>query len=330
MLDEVIRPSDLEPFVQELFAEDATQVSRVLHGILRAQSPRLSEISHAMEGTSPGANYKALHRFVGTVDPWMPLLRLFDERAPFVLGDVTEIPRPHARKTPYVGKLKDGKTRGFWMLVLGTPRGGRAIPFHFVTYSSQTISDEVTSRNAEHRRALSTASELLRGVPIIFDREFSYEGLLDELQAAEQPFVIRLNTGNRVRLTDEEGCPVELALSPGKERFIRDVYYKGRIRVNLAGKWRKGCQEPLWVITSLDPEKGLQLYEARMKIDESFKDLKSLLHLDKLMNKDRERMEKMIALTLIAYALAYLVGEVAREQLYTQKNAAPTLPSSSS
>jgi len=57
-----------------------------------------------------------------------------------------------------------------------------------------------------------------------------------------------------------------------------------------------------------------------MKIEESFKDLKSLLHLDKRMNKSRERMEKMIALTLIAYTLGYLVGEAAREVGYAKKN----------
>jgi len=68
----------------------------------------------------------------------MPLLRLFDENAPFVVGDVTEVERRQAKWTSYVGTLKDGKTRGFWLLTLGTPRGGRVLPFHFVTSSSQT------------------------------------------------------------------------------------------------------------------------------------------------------------------------------------------------
>ena len=61
-----------------------------LHGILQAGSPQLSDISHAMEGTSPNANNKSLNRFLNTVNPWMPLMRLFDEDASFVVGDVTE------------------------------------------------------------------------------------------------------------------------------------------------------------------------------------------------------------------------------------------------
>ena len=64
---------------------------------------------------------------------------MFQEEAEFVLGDPTEIERPQAWKTEYVGTLKDGKSKGFWALVLATAYRGRAIPCGFVTYSSRTI-----------------------------------------------------------------------------------------------------------------------------------------------------------------------------------------------
>jgi len=102
MLQDVLRVSDLEPFVREIFAEDERLVSRILHGILQAQSPRLSDIRHAMERPSPSANSKALNRFLDEAYPWMPLLRLFDENAPFVMGDVTEVERRQAKKTALV------------------------------------------------------------------------------------------------------------------------------------------------------------------------------------------------------------------------------------
>ena len=54
----------------------------------------------------------------------------------------------------------------------------------------------------------------------------------------------------------------------------------------------------------------------RMKIDEHFRDLKSLLHLDRLMNKSRENMEKLVALVCIAYAIGLLVGEKLRDRAY--------------
>ena len=72
------------------------------------------------------ANYKMIQRFLGQVDLKRALLRLFQADAPFVIGDPTEMPRPQARKTSYVGTLKDGKTRGFWLLLLATPYRGRA------------------------------------------------------------------------------------------------------------------------------------------------------------------------------------------------------------
>ncbi|MFV2045203.1 MAG: hypothetical protein ACC700_18465, partial [Anaerolineales bacterium] len=58
-----------------------------------------------------------------------------------------------------VGWLKDGKTRGFSLLVLTTPFRGRAIPFSFVSYSSETIQHQAGSRNLEHARAFRLMSE---------------------------------------------------------------------------------------------------------------------------------------------------------------------------
>jgi len=54
----------------------------------------------------------------------------------------------------------------------------------------------------------------------------------------------------------------------------------------------------------------------RMKIEESFKDLKSLLGLERIMSKDRQNMEKLIMLVLIAYNIGILVGEKIRDRMY--------------
>ena len=65
-------------------------------------------------------------------------------------------------------------------------------------------------------------------------------------------------------------------------------------------------------MTSLDAKLGLAIYLQRMKIEECFRDMKNLLGLEKLMNKRRDQMEKMVALLLIAYAIALWLGEVLR------------------
>ena len=68
--------------------------------------------------------------------------------------------------------------------------------------------------------------------------------------------------------------------------------------MNIAGKWEKGFSEPMWVISNIQPEKALEIYGLRMKIDESFRDMKNLLNVDKIMNKKQENMEKMVSIVL--------------------------------
>jgi hypothetical protein len=305
-------------FAQLLFdSKDlARKAAVILKAILEVQSPRLSEIAQKMPGMSD-ANYKQIQRFLAQTDPKTTLLRLFQTDAPFVLGDPTEIPRPQAWRTSYVGTLRDGKTKGFWLLTLATPFRGRALPFHFVTYSSKTIADEESSRNLKHLSALVAVKELIGEKPLIFDREFSYLELLENLVAERVHFVIRLNLGSHPpQLTNAANRSIALTIAPGETEIYRGLYYKGRVPINVIGVWKPGLSEPLWVMTDLQPEAGLQIYFQRMKIDESFRDLKNLLHLDKLMNKKPEYMEKMIALVMLAYSIGVLTGEGVRDAIF--------------
>ncbi len=122
-----MQSSKLSPFTRALFddAAQAQQAARILHAQLRAQSQRLTDIARQLHGKAD-SNYKQLQRFLHRVNLKALRWRLFQNEAEFVIGDVTEIPRPHARKTAYVGTLTDGKTRGFWTLLLATAFRGRA------------------------------------------------------------------------------------------------------------------------------------------------------------------------------------------------------------
>ena len=156
MLPKEIRPTDFLPFAQALFDRDeqAKKAAPILKGILDAGSPRLSDNSvfgpkgqsnpQRMPG-SPSANYKAIQRLMAGVDFREVLLRLFDvaspscfpkgtpsfgehrKEAPFYIADVTEIRRRQARKTPYVGRLSDGKTLGRGRLGRKAPPGTGSI-----------------------------------------------------------------------------------------------------------------------------------------------------------------------------------------------------------
>jgi len=67
------------------------------------------------------------------------------------------------------------------------------------------------------------------------DREFSYEALLAALLIERLRFVIRLNAGSEVTFADEDGDRIMLSIRPSEKIFRRGIYYKGKIKVNLAG-----------------------------------------------------------------------------------------------
>jgi hypothetical protein len=304
-------------FMRYLFDDKkmVEQGSRIIRALLEAQSPRLSNIAEKMAGNSASC-YKRIQRFLHQVDMKQVLLRFYRPEAGFVIGDPTEMERFRALKTAYVGTLSDGMTPGYWLLMLSMPYRGRAIPFSFVLYSSKTIGEQVTSRNQEHFRCFEQVKELLGDRPLVLDREFSYHELMEILTLEHLQFVIRLNEGKGVRIIDDEGRPVKLQIHPGEIVTRRNVYYLGKVKVNLIGNLQKGLSKPLWVITTLKPEEGLEIYQKRMKIEQTFRDCKDLLHLPKLMNKHQHHLEQMIALTLIAYNLGLWFGEALRDVTY--------------
>jgi hypothetical protein len=271
---------------------------------------------------NPDASYKRLQRFLQENDPQTSLKMLFNEEAEFVIADPTEIERPHADQTAYVGTLMDGETKGFWMLTLATPLRGRAIPFHFLTYSSRTIEDQPSSRNLEHFKAIQEIQQLIGTRPIVFDREFSYRELLNSLVDAEMRFVIRLTMGANPPLfyfDAERKQRLQLLVAPiNKPQIYRQVYYMGEVCLNVIGIWRYGFRQPLWIITNMDPEAGLALYLQRMKIEICFRDLKSLLHIHKVMNKSQVYLNIMLAMVMLAYSITLFVGEAIRDVQYAQ------------
>lgn len=116
------------------------------------------------------------------------------------------MPRPGARKMAYVGILNEGKTLDYWLLTLPTPFRGRAIPFHFATYFSETIGQGIISRNQEHFWTFVRVKELL-------DREFSYLELLPILVLEAIHFVICLKVGTQpVKFADKDGQQLKLVI----------------------------------------------------------------------------------------------------------------------
>ena len=318
MNEQIINIDNIKQFTDQCFDKENDKAAKIVKGILDAKSPRISDISNEMSG-NPDANYKIIQRFLDKNDPRENLHRLFNDDERFIIGDPTEIYRPQAKKTKYIGKVGKGKKLGFWMLTLASPYKGRAIPFNFITYSSKTINDELSSRNLEHLKVIAELKELLGDKVLVLDREFSYEGLFENMLTEGIKFVIRLKVGNNPTVLNENGDKISLTINPGDEVNLRGVYYKGSLEVNISGKWDKGFIEPIWVISNLPPEEAIEIYRLRMKIEESFRDMKDLLNINKIMNQKQENMEKMLSMVLLSYSIGLLIGETIRETIYAEK-----------
>lgn len=175
----------LAPWPKQLFerSEWALRAAQLVKAIWKTGSLRISELSHALPG-NPDANAKAIQRFLRQVDFHRVVERLFDEAAGFYIGDATEIERPYANRTSYVGRLWDGKTRGFQVFFLAQPYRGRAIPFAFTIYSGKTLQEDQTSRNLEQYRLIGRVEELVGESPLVLDRELGHGGYGDSVRGS--------------------------------------------------------------------------------------------------------------------------------------------------
>jgi hypothetical protein len=102
--------------------------------------------------------------------------------------------RPQGYRTAYVGKLSDGETLGYWLVVLSTPFQGRAIPFSLLSYSCRTIAQGAGSRNLHQRQAFADIKALLGSKPLAGDRGFSHPDLL--LHSVEAAINLMSGNGN--------------------------------------------------------------------------------------------------------------------------------------
>ena len=116
-----------------------------------------------------------------------------------------------------------------------------------------------------------------------------------------------------ITITNKRGKRINISIERGTKKFWKGVYYKGKVRVNIAVEWPCQMSEPLYVITNCLPHEGLKCYKIRMKIEESFKDVKDKLGFIKVMNKKMTNTLKLILIGLLAYNIFMLIGECLRD-----------------
>ena len=86
MNEQITNIDNIKRFTDQCLDKENDKAAHIVKGILDSKSPRISDISNAMEG-NPDANYKAIQRFLDNNDPRENLHRLFNEDTQFIIGD---------------------------------------------------------------------------------------------------------------------------------------------------------------------------------------------------------------------------------------------------
>ena len=153
----------------------------------------------------------------------------------------------------------------------------------------------------------------------IFDRGFADVKLMIKLKKWRVGFIIRVcrNVGVQV-----EGYVGKLSDFPRRGYFENIVYHKDRrIRVNLYCTWDENYSDPMLLVSN-QACNLLMLYSQRMKIEEAFRDLKSLFGFRSLILKDdsQQRVELLWLLCVMSMGLSFLLYEKSGYRWAKQKN----------
>ncbi len=299
-------------------------IGSMIWGFQQAKKLRISSISAASPGKYE-SNYKNITRSLNKLEVSQlseALLSFQDQASDILLLDFTEMTRKNAKRTAYIGYLKDGETLGYSILALSVPFKGRSKIIFADVISSSIIAESATGKWKLIQEALRPLIPLLQSKIIVIDRELCNEEMIKFFHKHQIHYSIRLKISagkNQIIITDKKGSRINISITRGSKKNWKGVYYKGKIKVNIAAEWQSNMPEPMYIITDCQPSEGLKYYKKRMKIEESFKDIKDKLGFTKIMNKTLGNLLKMLLIGLIAYNLLILIGEMLRLQVLTKR-----------
>jgi len=211
---------------------------------------------------------------------------------------------------------------GYKALVAAVPFRKRAIPIVFKIFTNQQIRDMVyRSKNDVVWNFMDQANETIQKViwdtamtsdrePVfIFDRGFADVKFMKYLDFMGVKFIIRVRKNTGIMVEGHTG----MLSSFGQWGYFRNVVYHmtERIQVNLfCAEDDSDPDDPVFIVSNIDDGIGL-LYRLRMRIEEAFRDMKSLFGFRHLVLKDTDqpRVEQILMLVIIGMGLLFLLFE---------------------
>jgi hypothetical protein len=281
--------------------------------MLQRRSVCLSELARALPGrTSHHHKKKRLYRFFSQGE-WEPL-SLLGEGLPTVL-------RRFGIRGGRVPVSVDWTPlrRGEQALVAALPLQGRGIPLLAWATSWEKIRQGTGQPDLEQaflRRVVSALPEGIEPV-VLADRGFGHVGFLRFLQGLRRVlgrpvhFVVRLSGQIEVEHEGKRTLLREWPLSPGETLFLEGAWLRQdrTVRVYLVLVWERGRKEPWYLATDLtNSQEAIRFYRQRAWIDEMFRDWKQHFRLEESRVSTVERLERLLAVLVIAYWILAWVG----------------------
>ena len=212
-------------------------------------------------------------------------------------------------------------------IVVAIPFRMRAIPIYWKVYTNEQIQNILyLSHNTlvwnflhDVKSVQHQALGKRRRFIWVFDRGFADVKLMIRLKTWRVGFIIRVRRNVGVEV---QGYVGQLGQFQRRGYFENIVYHKDkRIRVNLYCAWYESYNEPMLLVSN-QACNLLLLYRQRMKIEEAFRDLKSLFGFRDLVLKDdcQQRVELLWLMCVMSMGLSFLLYEKSGYRWAKEKN----------
>ena len=158
-------------------------------------------------------------------------------------------------------------------------------------------------------------------VTVVADRAFGCPAFLDPLVARGWQYVVRVHGQTRLEHADGTQTPIKSQVSTTTRQWwgrVRVFKKQGWREATATAYWRRGCKEPLLLVSSLALAlTSVRVYRWRSAIEALFRDWKSSgLGWEASQVHDGVHQERMVLLLALATVLTLLVGcEVAAQVL---------------
>ncbi len=197
---------------------------------------------------------------------------------------------------------------------------GRAIPLAWITWKAQTRQEHSYWQDCQ--RLLDRVATLLPSgvrVIVVADRAFGCPAFLDPLKTRGWEWVVRVQGQTKLQQVEGEQAGFKTKLSQQGQYWSERVQVfkkQGWRTMTAVGYWRKGCAEPLLLVSSLMlPMLSVRLYRFRAAIEALFREWKSYgWQWENSQVRELEHQERLLVLLGLASVLTLLLGvEVANE-----------------